>query len=121
MPASCKFQPNLHPRSSSFTMYLYFCHYQESLIDSHNECFPTRVVKFNRKRHKISPWMTNGILKSINQRNRLYKNLKQFKPDSFIYTENNCISINIGMSSRKRLLMPKDLTIKIFLCNTNLT
>ena len=61
---------------------------EESLIDSHNECFPTRVVKFNRKRHKISPWMTNGKLKSINQRNRLYKNLKQFKPDSFIYTEN---------------------------------
>ena len=73
------------------------------------------------KRHKISPWMTNGILKSINQRNRLYKNLKQFKPDSFIYTENNCISIDIGMSSRKQLLMPKDLTIKIFLSNTNLT
>ena len=31
--------------------------------------------------------MTNGILKSINHRNKLYKNLKQFKPDSFIYTE----------------------------------
>ena len=27
------------------------------------------------------------VLKSINQRNRLYKNLKQFKPDLFIYTE----------------------------------
>ena len=26
----------------------------ESLIHSHNECFPTRFVKFNRKRHKIS-------------------------------------------------------------------
>ena len=31
--------------------------------------------------------MTNGILKSINHRNKLYKNLKQFKPDSFIFTE----------------------------------
>ena len=60
---------------------------EESLINSHNECFPTRVVKFNRKRHKISPWMTNGILKSINHRHRLYKNLKQYKPDSFMYTE----------------------------------
>ena len=61
---------------------------EESLINSHNECFPTLVVKFNRKRHKISPWMTNGILKSINHRNRLYKNLNQYKPDSFMYTEN---------------------------------
>ena len=60
---------------------------EESLINSHNECFPTRVVKFNRKRHKISPWMTNGILKSINQRNRLYKDLKQYIPNSFMYSE----------------------------------
>ena len=45
-----------------------------SLIDSHKKCLPTRVVKFNCKRHKISPWMTNGSLKSINHRNRLYKN-----------------------------------------------
>ena len=60
---------------------------EESLIDSHNECFRTRVVKFNRKKHEISPWISNGTLKSINHRNKLYKNLKQFKPDSFIYTE----------------------------------
>ena len=60
---------------------------EESLIDSHNECFDTRVVKFNYKEHKISPWMTNGVLKSINHKNRFYKNFKQFKPDSFIYTE----------------------------------
>ena len=31
--------------------------------------------------------MTNGILKSINHGNKLYTNLKQFKLDSFIYTE----------------------------------
>ena len=60
---------------------------EESLINSHNECFPTRVVKFNHKRHKISPWMTNSILKSIIHINRLYKNLKQYKLDSFMYTE----------------------------------
>ena len=46
---------------------------EESLIDAHNECFPTRGVKFNRKKHKISPWMTNGILKSINHRNGFIK------------------------------------------------
>ena len=55
---------------------------EKSLINSHNECFPTRVVKFNRKSHKISPWMTNGILKSINHRNRLYKNLNPRAPSA---------------------------------------
>ena len=27
---------------------------------------PKKWVKFNRKKHKMAKWMTNGILKSIN-------------------------------------------------------
>ena len=76
---------------------------EESLIDFHNDCFPTRVVKFNRKKNKISPWMTNGILKSINHRNKLYKNLKQFKPDSFIYTEKQ-LYFNRYRNERKKTI-----------------
>ena len=60
---------------------------EKSLKESHNDCFPVRVVKFNGKRHKKSPWITNGIIKSINHRNKLYKKLKQTKPDSFAYIE----------------------------------
>ena len=32
-----------------------------------------KLVKYNKKRHKKSCWMTNGILESINTKDKLYK------------------------------------------------
>ena len=93
---------------------------EESWIDSHNECFPTRVVQFNRKNIKYLHGYIS-ILKSINHRNGLYKNLSSSNLTRLSTLKNNCISIDIGMSLRKRLLTPKDFNIKIFLSNTNLT
>ena len=37
------------------------------------------------KKHKKNPWMTVGILKSINQRNKLYKKFKQTSINSISY------------------------------------
>ena len=34
---------------------------------------PIKLVKYNKKKHKKSCWMTNGILKSINTKDKLYK------------------------------------------------
>lgn len=42
-----------------------------------NKHLPTKRVKFDRRKHKISPWMTDGLLKSINTKNKLYKILIQ--------------------------------------------
>ena len=55
------------------------------LTESYSACFPERVVRFNKKRHKKTPWITAGILKSINHRNKLYKNLKQTQIDAINY------------------------------------
>ena len=41
------------------------------------ECLKKKVVRFNRKKHKINPWLTAGILKSINSKDKLYKTLVQ--------------------------------------------
>ena len=60
---------------------------EKSLKNSHDECFPMRVVKFNPKRHKKTPWITDDIIKSINVRNKLYKKLKQCRSNAFNYTE----------------------------------
>ena len=49
---------------------------ENSLRESHNECFPTGTVRFS-KRHKNTLWITSGIIKSINHINKLYKILKQ--------------------------------------------
>ena len=41
---------------------------------------PKRKVKYNRKKHGKSNWMTKGILNSINTKNALYKILIQTSP-----------------------------------------
>ena len=58
---------------------------EHALKETHSECFPERRVKFNDKKHKKTPWITNGILRSINSRNKLYKKLKKTKIDSLSY------------------------------------
>ena len=35
--------------------------------------FLKKTVKFNKKKHKKSKWMTYGTLNSINKKDRLYK------------------------------------------------
>ena len=38
---------------------------------------PNKLVNFDRTKHRKSKWITNGILKSINTKDKLYKALVQ--------------------------------------------
>ena len=49
------------------------------------ECFQKKLVRFDKKKHKINPWLTAGILKSINSKDKLYKTLVQTSKDSTDY------------------------------------
>ena len=40
-----------------------------------NVYLPKRRVRLNKRKHKVQPWMTTAILKSINSRDKLYKSL----------------------------------------------
>ena len=40
--------------------------------ETRDKHMPKIRKKFNRKTHKIKPWLSNAILKSINKKNRLY-------------------------------------------------
>ena len=42
---------------------------------------PRVKVCYQKKKHKRSKWLTNGILNSINTKDRLYKILKQTNTD----------------------------------------
>ena len=44
---------------------------ENALTESYSACFPERVVRFNKKKHEKTPWITAGIIKSINHRNKL--------------------------------------------------
>ena len=52
-----------------------------------NEHLPKRRVKLNKRKHKVQPWMTTAILKSINSRDKLYKSLMLTPRDSPNYLE----------------------------------
>ena len=48
---------------------------------------PKKTVKYQKKRHKKSKWISNGILKSINTKDRLHKVLVQTDPANTILYE----------------------------------
>ena len=43
----------------------------------YNSNLGIKIVKFNKKKHKRDPWITYGILKSVNQKNILFKRMKK--------------------------------------------
>ena len=53
---------------------------------------PTKLVKFNKYKHKTFMWITQGILRSIQYRDKLYKQLKLTHPKSSNY---EIININL--------------------------
>ena len=52
-----------------------------AITESMNAHLEKKIVKFNRKKHKKDPWMTYGILKSVNHKNKLYKNFMKINKD----------------------------------------
>lgn len=57
------------------------------LSEAYKVSFPVKSVKFNKYKHKNSPWITNGILISIKFRDKLYKQLRRCKFGSIKYEE----------------------------------
>ena len=56
---------------------LNFDRFMEHFMKLKEQHLPKKVVRFDRKKHKINPWLTAGILKSINSKDKLYKTLLQ--------------------------------------------
>ena len=55
-----------------------------------------KTVKFNRRKHKRDPWITFGILHSINRKNSLYqKNLKKLIANQMFTKLGNSSLINL--------------------------
>ena len=63
------------------------------VCDAKQKCMPSKLEKVKHYKHKLSPWITSGILKSIKFRDQLYKSMKLCAPDSQEYAS-NCINLN---------------------------
>jgi hypothetical protein len=53
-----------------------------NLLDVH---LPYRTVRFNKHKHKLNPWVTQGCVRSIRNRDKMYRNLKKLNPDTYEY------------------------------------
>ena len=49
--------------------------FKKIITKTYDRHFPEKCVKFNKNKHKWSNWITSGILKSIEFRDKLYKRL----------------------------------------------
>ena len=59
--------------------------FMKHFMNLKQECFQKKLVRFDKKKHKINPWLTAGILKSINSKDKLYKTLVQTSKGSTDY------------------------------------
>ena len=50
-----------------------------------NNVMPNKKNKYNKYKHKKTEWITDGILKSIKYKDKLYKSLKILSPGSHNY------------------------------------
>ena len=46
--------------------------FHKRLTDTRDKCMPLKKQRFQRKRHKITPWITPAIIKSVDTKNKLY-------------------------------------------------
>ena len=56
--------------------------FERIALTAYEKHFPNKRVKVNKHKHKLSPWITTGLIKSIEFRDKLYKRLKSCPQDS---------------------------------------
>ena len=76
------------------------------LMDTVTECrqkhFPSKLVKFNKRRHKSNKWITYGIIKSINTRDEMYRKLLALNINDPRYPE-----LKYNLKIRKSIIKKK--------------
>ena len=68
----------------------------EIVLSAKAKHLPTKKKKFNRHKHRIQKWVTKGIIKSINTKDKMYKKFVQSrcdKPGKLL--KKHCIKTNL--------------------------
>ena len=66
--------------------------FERIALSAYEKHFPNKRVKVNKHKHKLSPWITTGLIKSIEFRDKLHKRLKSCPQDS---PEHNRMEYNL--------------------------
>ena len=85
---------------------------EAAITESMNAHLEKKIVKFNRKKHKKDPWMTYGILKSVNHKNKLSKNLMKINKNLPLFG-NKKQEFNVYKNTLRRLInQAKNISLK---------
>ena len=60
---------------------------------------PTKLVKLNKKKHKKSKWITQGILNSITYRDKMYNKLEDTQKNSTAY-----LNLRVNLRTYNKIL-----------------
>ena len=55
---------------------------ERTILNSKEKYLPSKTVQFNKYKHKLSPWITNGILASMRYRDKLHYQLTKIAAPS---------------------------------------
>ena len=80
-----------------------FNNFHDTLCKAKDENFPLVKAKYNKYKHKNSPWITNALMKSIKKRDKLYKKLKMTPRPSTVY-ENRSLQLRNFNKILRRLI-----------------
>ena len=77
----------------------------QEMCSAHESHFPIKTVIFSKYKHKKSNWITSGIIKSIYNRDRLYRKLKSkvFNSVAYMEIQTNLFTINTILKKTIRL------------------
>lgn len=53
--------------------------FEKIFEEARKKAYPTKIVRFNRHKHKINDWMTPGLLRSLSFRDDLYQKFREAK------------------------------------------
>ena len=83
----------------------------DEILRAKNKHMPCKSVKFNKYKHKKSTWITQGLLKSIRYRDKLYKPLRLYNPNSLHYDtlKFNLNTYNLIFIIRKSIISAKEM------------
>ncbi len=54
---------------------------ENTITSNHAKNFPKKIVRYNKHKHTINPWMESGMIRSIKKRDKMYLKLKK-TPDT---------------------------------------
>ena len=72
---------------------------EEIITDTMNKSIPTVIQKLNKLKHTKTPWITQGIIKSIKFRDKLYFKMKQTPVNTLRY-----ITLKINLKTYNGIL-----------------